>query len=109
MATDVREEATGFRVFLLGLAGFIAFEVVTYFLLSWLTAGLGERNQFQPENTIVRNWVKTTVFLLGHLTLAVVALLTLTNQLPRPYRRSLTRWFLLSLVVMFFLLWPLFS
>ncbi|RTQ48567.1 hypothetical protein EJV47_16475 [Hymenobacter gummosus] len=106
---DVRTEPSGPRVFLLGLAGFIVFETVAYFLLSWLTSGLGEQNQMQPENTIVRNWVKTTVFLLGHLTLVVVALLTLSNQLPRHYRGQIMRWFLLSLVVMFLLLWPLFD
>ncbi|GAB2944454.1 hypothetical protein GCM10027048_06570 [Hymenobacter coalescens] len=109
MAADVRNEASGPRVFLIGLAGFVAFETVAYYLLRWLTSGLGESNQFQPENTIVSNWVKTTAFLLGHLTLVVIALLLLSNLLPRHFRGQIMRWFLLSLVVMFLLLWPLFD
>jgi RsiW-degrading membrane proteinase PrsW (M82 family) len=109
MAADIRSEPSGPRVFFIGLAGFVAFELVAYFLLSWLTSGLGESNQMQPENTIVRNWVKTTAFLLGHLTLVVVALLVLSNLLPRHFRGQIMRWFLLSLVVMFLLLWPLFD
>lgn len=109
MAADVRNEASGPRVFLLGLLGFLVFETVAYFLLRWATSGLGETNQFQPENTIVRNWVKTTAFLLGHLTLMVAAVLTLSNLLPRRFRGQIMPWFLLSLLVMFLLLWPLFG
>jgi len=109
MAADVRTPPPGPRAFLIGLAGFVAFETLAYFLLSWLVSGLGESNQFQPENTIVRNWVKTTAFLLGHLALVVTALLVLSNRLPRHYRGQIMRWFLLSLLVMFLLLWPLFE
>jgi RsiW-degrading membrane proteinase PrsW (M82 family) len=109
MAADVRSEPTGSRVFFIGLAGFIAFETLAYFLLRWLVSGLGEADQFQPENTIVRNWVKTTAFLLLHLLLVVVAVLVLSNMLPRQYRGQIMRWFLLSLLMMFVLLWPLFE
>jgi hypothetical protein len=91
------------------LGCFIAFETVAFFLLRWLVSGLGESNQLQPENTIVANWVKTTAFLLLHLTLMVVAVLTLSNALPRRYRGQIMGWFYLSLVTMFVLLWPLFD
>ncbi|GAB3842757.1 hypothetical protein [Hymenobacter jeollabukensis] len=109
MAADVRSEVSGPRAFLLGLVGFAAFETAVYYLLRWATSGLGERNQFQAENTIVRNWVKTTAFLLGHLTLVIIAVLVLSNLLPRRYRSQIIPWFLLSLLVMFLLLWPLFE
>ncbi|OON71081.1 hypothetical protein [Hymenobacter sp. CRA2] len=109
MAADVRSEASGPRVFLIGLAGFIVFETVAYLLLSWATSSLGQSNQMQAENTIVPNWVKTTIFLLGHLALVVVALLMLSNRLPRHYRGQIMRWFLLSLVVMFLQLILLFG
>ncbi|AYA37883.1 hypothetical protein D3Y59_13025 [Hymenobacter oligotrophus] len=109
MATDVQPESAGSKAFLIGLAGFVAFEAVSYFLISWVVSGLGESNQLQPENTIVRNWVKTTAFLLLHLALMVAALLMLSNMLPRQHRGQIMRWFLLSLVTMFFLLWPLFG
>ena len=109
MAADVRSEPAGARAFFIGLAGFVAFETVAYFLLRWLVSGLGEADQFQPENTIVRNWVKTTAFLLLHLLLVVVAVLVLSNMLPRQYRGQIMRWFLLSLLMMFVLLWPLFE
>lgn len=109
MAADHRSETSGPQGFLIGLLGFLAFETVAYYFLRWATSGLGERNQFQPENTIVRNWVKTTAFLLGHLTLVIAAVLILSNLLPRRYRRQIMPWFLMSLLVMFLLLWPLFD
>lgn len=109
MAADSRPNASGPSAFLIGLLGFTAFETVVYYLLRWVTSGLGERNQFQPENTIVSNWVKTTAFLLGHLTLVIAAVLILSNLLPRHYRRQIMPWFLMSLLVMFLLLWPLFE
>lgn len=109
MADAPRPDTSGPPPFLVGLLGFAAFETVVYYFLRWATSGLGERNQFQPENTIVSNWVKTTAFLLGHLTLVVVAVLVLSNLLPRRFRRQIMPWFLLSLLTMFLLLWPLFE
>ncbi|WP_400192936.1 hypothetical protein [Hymenobacter sp. B81] len=106
---DVRTDRPGFPAFLAGLLGFVAFETLTFFLLRWLTSGLGESDQFQPENTIVANWVKTSVFLLLHLVLVVVAVLTLSNVLPRRFRGQVMGWFYLSLLTMFVLLWPLFE
>lgn len=94
---------------LLGAGLFVVFEVAAFYLLQLLTSGLGMSNQLQPENTIVSNWVKTVVFLLLHLTLVVVAVLVLSNWLPRRYRGQLMGWFYLSLLMSFVLLWPLFS
>ena len=92
----------------IGLAGFVAFETAAYFLLAFLTSGLGESNQLQPENTIVSNWVKTMTFLVLHLLLIVVAVLVLSNRLPRRYRGQVMGWFYLALVTGFGLLLPLF-
>lgn len=92
----------------LGLLCFVAFETAAYFLLAFLTAGLGQANQNQPENTIVRNWVKTMTFLVLHLALIVVAVLVLSNRLPRRYRGQVMGWFYLALLTGFGLLLPLF-
>ncbi|SHI40049.1 hypothetical protein SAMN02745146_0768 [Hymenobacter daecheongensis DSM 21074] len=85
------------------------FEVVAYQLLKFATAGLGMPDQFQPDNTIVSNWVKTVVFLLLHLTLVVVAVLVLSNRLPRHYRGQVMGWFYLAVLAGFVLLIPLFG
>jgi len=105
---DVTEK-NGFLTWLAGLGLFVLFEMVVYYLLRFATSGLGESNQLQPENTIVSNWVKTVVFLLLHLMLVVVAVLVLSNQLPRRYRGQLMGWFYLSLLMGFVLLIPLFD
>ena len=102
-------EKNGFLTWLAGLGLFVAFEVAVYYLLRFATSGLGESNQLQAENTIVSNWVKTVVFLLLHLLLVVVAVLVLSNQLPRRYRGQLMGWFYLSLLMGFVLLIPLFG
>ncbi|WP_303309786.1 hypothetical protein [Hymenobacter sp. BT730] len=94
---------------LLGAGLFVLFELGAFYLLQLLTSGLGMSNQLQPENTIVSNWVKTVVFLLLHLTLVVVAVLVLSNWLPRRHRGQLMGWFYLSLLMSFVLLWPLFN
>ncbi|TGE21216.1 hypothetical protein E5K00_13035 [Hymenobacter aquaticus] len=102
-------EKSGPRALLLGLGLFVAFETAAYYLLSWVTSGMGMTDQFQPENTIVSNWVKTVVFLLLHLLLVVVAVLVLSNRLPRRYRGQVMGWFYLSLLLGFVLLIPLFG
>ena len=97
------------QVLLLGLICFVAFETVAYYGLRFATSGLGMSDQYQPENTIVSNWVKTVVFLLLHLLLIVVAVLVLSNRLPRRYRGQVMGWFYLALVTGFLLLIPLFD
>ncbi|TGE09446.1 hypothetical protein [Hymenobacter fodinae] len=94
---------------LAGFGLFLLFEVVAYQVLKFATSGLGMQDQMQPENTIVSNWVKTVVFLLLHLALDVVAVLILSNRMPRRYRGQLMGWFYLSLLTGFLLLWPLFN
>ncbi|OGX85575.1 hypothetical protein [Hymenobacter glacialis] len=91
-----------------GLLYFVAFETVAFFSLQFLTSGLGEANQYQEENTIVSNWVKTMVFVVAHLLLVVAAMLVLSNRMPRRYRGQLMGWFYLSLVMTFVLIIPLF-
>lgn len=101
-------EKSGPLALLAGLGYFIAFEAAAYQLLRFATAGLGEANQYQPENTIVSNWVKTVTFLVLHLVLVLSAVLVLSNKLPRRYRGQLVGWLMLSLLVGFGLLIPLF-
>ena len=104
---DLREKS-GPLALLGGLACYLAFEVAAFQLLRFATSGLGEANQYQPENTIVSNWVKTVTFLVLHLALVLAAVLVLSNKLPRRYRGQIIGWLLLSLLVGFGLLIPLF-
>lgn len=106
---EIREKSGPLAV-LLGFGLFVAFEVVAYYVLRYLTAGLGERDQLQTEHTtIVSNWVKTMTFLVLHLALVIAAVLVLSNRLPRRYRGQLMGWFYCSLLLSFLLLIPLFS
>jgi hypothetical protein len=105
---DVSQKS-GSKSLLIGFACFVVFEAVTYYVLRFATSGLGMSDQYQPENTIVSNWVKTVVFLLLHLLVIVVAVLVLSNRLPRRYRGQVMGWFYLALATGFLLLIPLFN
>ena len=94
---------------LAGLLLFVAFETVAFYGLRYLTSGLGESNQYQAENTIVSNWLKTMVFFVAHLALIITAVLVLSNRLPRHYRGQIMGWFYLALVMSFVLIIPLFG
>ena len=104
---DISEKSSKASL-LAGFGLFIIFETVAFYGLQYLTSGLGESNQYQAENTIVSNWVKTMTFLLLHLTLVISAMLVLSNRLPRRYRGQVLGWFYLSLLMSFVLLIPLF-
>lgn len=105
---DVSEKSSGLAL-LAGLGIFVAFEVVAFYGLRYLTSGLGEANQYQAENTIVSNWLKTIVFFVAHLGLVITDMLVLSNRLPRRYRGQVMGWFYLSLVMTFLLIIPLFA
>ena len=106
--TDINQQSSK-AALLVGLFWFIVFETVAFYSLRYLTSGLGESNQYQPENTIVSNWVKTMVFFVAHLALIIAAVLVLSNRLPRRYRGQLMGWFYLALVMSFLLIIPLFA
>ena len=105
---DVSKKSSGPEL-LAGLACFVVFEAAAFFLLRYLTSGLGEADQYQAENTIVSNWVKTMVFFVAHLLLVIAAMLVLSNRLPRRYRGQVMGWFYLALVMSFVLIIPLFG
>ena len=105
---DVSEKSSASSL-LTGLLLFIAFETVAFYGLQYLTSGLGESNQNQPENTIVSNWVKTMVFFVARLVLVIAVMLVLSNRLPRRYRGQVMGWFYLALVMSFVLIIPLFE
>ena len=104
---DVSQKSSGAALLAGGLL-FVAFETVAYYGLRYLTSGLGESNQYQPENTIVSNWLKTMVFFVAHLVLVIAAMLGLSNRLPRHYCGQVMGWFYLALLMSFVLLVPLF-
>ena len=101
-------EKSGPQALLVGFLCFVGFETLAFQLLRFLTSGLGQANQMQPENTIVSNWVKTTAFLVLYLALVIGAVLVLSNRLPRRYRAQVMGWFYVSLLMGFVLLVPLF-
>ncbi|MCI1188054.1 hypothetical protein MON38_11540 [Hymenobacter sp. DH14] len=105
---DISEKSSG-QALLAGFCWFVAFEVAAFYGLQYLTSGLGESNQYQAENTIVSNWVKTMVFFVAHLLLVIAAMLVLSNRLPRRYRGQVMGWFYLALVMSFVLIIPLFG
>ena len=105
MADVTKKTSPG--AWLAAFAVFVAFEVAAYFLLRFLTAPLGQPDQFQPENTIVRNWVKTSAFVVGHLAMVIGAMLWLSNAVPRRYRALVQGWFYVALLMSFVLLGPL--
>ena len=105
---DVSQKSSK-QALLAGFGLFVAFETVAFYGLRYLTSGLGESNQYQPENTIVSNWLKTMVFFVAHLALIIAAMLILSNRLPRRYRGQIMGWFYLALLMSFVLLIPLFT
>ncbi|GAB3661730.1 hypothetical protein GCM10027594_31460 [Hymenobacter agri] len=105
---DISEKSSP-GALLAGFGCFVAFEFVAFYGLQYLTSGLGESNQNQPENTIVSNWVKTMVFFVAHLLLVLAAMLVLSNRLPRRYRGQVMGWFYLALAMSFVLIIPLFG
>ena len=105
---DISEKSSK-PALLAGLLLFVAFETVAFYGLRYLTSGLGEANQYQTENTIVSNWLKTMVFFVGHLALVIAAMLGLSNRLPRRYRGQVMGWFYLALLMSFVLIIPLFG
>ena len=105
---DISEKSSGMAL-LAGFGCFVAFETVAFFGLQYLTSGLGESNQYQAENTIVSNWVKTMVFFVAHLVLVLAAMLVLSNRLPRRYRGQIMGWFYLAVAMSFVLIIPLFG
>ena len=106
---EIREKS-GPGALLLGFLGFVTFELAAYYLLRYLTSGLGESDQAQTKRTtIVSNWVKTMAFLVLHLALLIAAVLGLSNRLPRRYRGQVMGWFYLGLLMSFVLLIPLFT
>ena len=105
---DVSEKSSKIAL-LMGLGLFIVFETVAFYSLRYLTSGLGESNQYQAENTIVSNWLKTMVFFVAHLVLIITAMLVLSNRMPRRYRGQVMGWFYLALVMSFVLIIPLFG
>lgn len=86
---------------------FLVFELVVYFGLQWLLSGMGMSNQFQPENTVVPNWVKAVTFILLYLLCMLIVVMVVSNSIPSKYRGQLMHWVylaLLGMVVMLFLL-----
>ena len=105
---DVSEKSSA-PALLAGLLLFVVFETVAFYGLQYLTSGLGETDQYQEQNTIVSNWVKTMVFFVAHLGLVIAAMLVLSNRLPRRYRGQVLGWFYLALLMSFVLIIPLFA
>lgn len=88
---------------------FVVFEVVVYFGLQWLLSGIGTSNQYQPENTIVPNWVKAVAFTLLYLVCLLSVVMVVSNRVPSKHRRPLMQWVYLALLGMVVMLFILFN
>ncbi|WP_299706519.1 hypothetical protein [uncultured Pontibacter sp.] len=89
---------------LYGLFYFALFEVVVFFALQFLVSGMGMSNQYQAENTIVPNWVKAVTFILLYILCVLIAVVLVSNLVPRKHRGQLMGWVYLSLVGMILML-----
>ena len=97
------------QTLLIGFGSFVAFEVVAFWLLRWLTTSLGQPDHIHADTTIVSNWLQTVAFVVLHLALVLGAMLALSNRLPRQYHGQLMGWFYAGLLMSFLLLAVLFS
>lgn len=98
---------SGKHSWVLWLFYFLVFEIVVFFGLQWLLSGMGLSNQYQPENTIVPNWVKAVTFILLYLLCLLFMVMLISNMVPSKHRRHLMTWVYLALfgmVVMLFIL-----
>lgn len=94
-------------VWLVWLFYFIVFEAVMFFGLQYLLSGMGIDNQYQPENTVVPNWVKAVIFMLLYILALLFVVMMISSFVPSKHRGQLMRWVYLALagmVVMLFLL-----
>ncbi|MDX5423335.1 MAG: hypothetical protein LPK14_13855 [Hymenobacteraceae bacterium] len=86
---------------------FVVFEVLVFLGLQWLLSGMGISNQYQPENTVVPNWVKAVTFILLYILCLLIVVMLVSNFVPSKHRTQLMRWVylaLLGMVVMLFFL-----
>jgi len=90
------------------LGGFLLFEAVVYLGLQWLLSGMGTSNQYQPENTIVANWVKAITFILLYILCLLIVILLISTFVPSKHRPQLMRWVYLALCGMIVMLFFLF-
>ncbi|MCC9165451.1 hypothetical protein [Pontibacter harenae] len=92
-----------------GLLLFLIFEIVVFAGLKWLLSDMGMDNQFQPENTIVPNWVKAALFILLYLLSVLTAVVLVSNYVPSKHRKQLMGWVYLALLVMLPMLFFIFE
>ena len=88
---------------------FIVFELGVYFGLQWLLSGMGTSNQYQPENTVVPNWVKAVTFILLYLLCLLTVVMIVSNTVPNKHRGQLMRWVYMALIGMVMMLFLLFN
>ncbi|MFD3002925.1 hypothetical protein ACFS7Z_21340 [Pontibacter toksunensis] len=100
--------SAGRHSWVLWLFYFLVFEVVVFFGLQWLLSGMGLSNQYQPENTIVPNWVKAVTFILLYLLCLLFMVMLISNLVPSKHRKQLMLWVYLALLGMVAMLIVLF-
>ena len=98
-----RPPATGSLDKALAFIYFIGFEVVVYYVLSFLLFDQVPTNPDNQENIIVKNWNSFIYFVLLYAALTISTMLFLSSAFPRKYKPQVMRYFWLSwlgLVVM---------
>ncbi|MCC9135744.1 hypothetical protein ACFSKU_17115 [Pontibacter silvestris] len=96
-------------IWLVWLFYFIVFEVVVFFGLQYLLSGMGVDYQYQPENTVVPNWVKAVTFILLYILCLLFVVMMISNFVPGKHRNHLMRWVYLALIGMVVMLFLLFN
>jgi len=80
----------------MALVYFIGFEVLVYYILSYLLFDQVEKNPDEREAIIVKNWNGFTYFILLYAAIVIGLMLVLTSALPRKYKPQVMFWFWLS-------------
>ena len=75
---------------------FIGFEVLLYFILSYLLFDQAERNPDESQTVIVQNWNSFVYFILLYAAVTIGTMLLLTSALPRKNKPRVMTYFWLS-------------
>ncbi|KAA5546515.1 hypothetical protein [Adhaeribacter rhizoryzae] len=75
---------------------FIGFEVLVYYILSYLLFDQVEKNPDESQSIIVQNWNSFVYFVLLYAAIVIGTMLLLTSALPRKNKPRVMRYFWLS-------------
>ena len=92
----MKEPATSFGDKVIVFIYFIGFEVLIYYLLSYLLFDQVEKNPDESQAVIVQNWNGFVYFVLLYAAITIGTMLLLTSALPRKHKPQVMVYFWLS-------------